>query len=338
MTQIKAFELRNNNGAKASVINYGARLTALIIPTQKYGNINTILAYEHNEQYKLDPMFHGAIAGPVCNRIADGKYHVGQQLFQTEKNEGNNTLHSGSQGLHQKYWRLVEHDNNSITLEVTLFCSESGFPGNISISLTYTLLDSNSLQIKWSAISDKITPLSLTNHSYFNLAGFGDIKSHLLHIPAKLYTPINEEQIPTGEIAKVENSIFDLRKFTTVSSILDSNEPEIIRWGGLDHNWLYEYSQKPTLQAQLYSPDSHLLLQIESTLPGLQCYTGNQLAVFGIHGTHEGICLEPQFPPNAVNQHNFPSCLLPKNKRVMQQINFNFSEISTEQFNQIKDQ
>ena len=331
MSQIQEFQLRNNNGAKVKVINLGARLTELIIPTVNHGDINTILAYEHNEQYSLDPMFHGAIIGPVCNRIANGKFKLNGQNYQHILNDGKNLLHSGSKGLHQKLWQLVEHSENTLTLQIQQKHNDSDFPGNVAIKMQYTLHESNTLSLNWFVFSDQDTPINLTSHSYFNLSGFGDIKNHLLKINATKYTPYNNEQIPTGDIESVNKTPLDFRHFTPLAVVLNDSHPELLRWGGLDHNWVFDNDSKLKIQAELYSKDTNLMLQVESTLPAMQCYTGNQLAVFGIHGTHEGICLEPQFYPNSVNQTNFPNTILKANQTVTQQVNLIFSEVELDQ-------
>lgn len=330
MSQINEYELQNSKGAKVKVINLGARLTALIIPTKVHGDINTILNYSHAQQYYLDPMFHGAIAGPVCNRIANGEFTLNNKQYKLKSNEGSNVLHSGSTGLHQQFWNVLEYSENAITLQVEQTHCTDGFPGNVIFTLEYTLQNNNTLSINWSATSDQDTPANLTSHSYFNLAGFGDIKSHFLRITADNYTPHNDQQIPTGEISSVDNTIFDLRNFTALSDVLNSGDPEILRWDGLDHNWAYNNDKHLKLQAELYSEETQLLLQVESTLPGMQCYTGNQLGAFGIHGTHEGICLEPQYYPNSVNQENFPNTILKKNTTMSHRINLTFTEVEPE--------
>ena len=331
MSQIQEFQLTNNNGAKVKIINLGARLTELIIPTINHGDINTILAYEYNEQYNLDSMFHGAIIGPVCNRIANGRFNLNNQDYRLAPNDGNNLLHSGTNGLHQQLWQVVEHAISTLTLKIKQKHNENGFPGNVTIELTYTLHENNSLSLQWSATSDQDTPLNLTSHSYFNLSGFGDIKNHFLQINTDKYTPYSDEQIPNGDIASVNNTPLDFRKFTPLSDALDGSHPEILRWGGLDHNWVFNEDPTLKIQAELYSSDTNLLLQVESTLPAMQCYTGNQLGVFGIHGTHEGICLEPQFYPNSVNQTNFPNTILKANQTITQQVNLIFTEVELDQ-------
>lgn len=332
MSQIQEFQLENSNGAKVKVINLGARLTELIIPT-KHGDINTILAYEHKEQYHLDSMFHGAIIGPICNRIANGKFNLNNIDYQLTPNDGSNVLHSGVKGLHQQLWRSLDHTVNTVTLQIKQKHNENGFPGNVTIELQYTLHENNTLSLGWSVFSDQDTPINLTSHSYFNLSGFGDIKNHFLKINTDEYTPYNDKQIPTGNIESVNNTALDFREFTRLSKVLNGSNPEILRWGGLDHNWVFNECPKLKIQAELYSKETQLLLQVESTLPAMQCYTGNQLAIFGIHGTHEGICLEPQFYPNSVNQDNFPNTILKANQTVTQQVNLIFTEIELEQNN-----
>ncbi|WOH36165.1 aldose epimerase family protein [Thalassotalea fonticola] len=328
MCQLQEFELKNSQGTQVKIINLGARLVEFIVPTKKYGQINTILGYDKPEHYLNDSMYHGAIAGQYCNRISNGNFSLDNQAHHLEINEHPNHLHGGENGFHRKYWDVLEHSDCELKMQLKLKDGENGYPGNTTVTLIYQLKADHTLKIYWTAISDKNTVFNITSHSYFNLSGFDEIKNHYLKIPTGFYTPHNEQQIPTGEIKSTVNTPFDLREFTKLDSIINSEHPEIVCHGGFDHNWAFGNANELKLLAELYSYDTELLLQVHSTLPGLQCYTGNQLALSGIHGAHEGVCLEPQYYPDSPNQTNFPKCTLKANQPMTHEINLTFKEIT----------
>ncbi len=328
--EIQVFELQNHHGAYATVLNLGARLTSLNIPTPDYGMINTLLGYKNPRGYLTDTMYHGAIVGRYCNRIAHGEIPLGNQRYQLLINDGHHHLHGGPEGFHQKIWRLVEKTSQRLHLQLESEDGEAGYPGKLTVNLYYELDDENQLHINWQAYSDKDTVVSLTNHSYFNLSGCADIYNHYLRIPADHYTPVNSEMIPSGEITPVEGTPYDLRHWTQLGKRLNTDHPGLSELNGFDHNWASGNAGKFQLRAELYSPKTELLLQVFSSLPGLQCYSGNNLTKTGIHTNHQGICLETQYYPDTPNNQNFPSARLKAGESMYHRNCFSFSRTSAE--------
>jgi aldose 1-epimerase len=322
---IHSFKLRNRHGACATIINFGARLTSLYIPSAHHGMINTVLGYDNPQAYLNDSMYHGAMAGRYCNRIENGKIQLRNQNFFLPCNDGQHHLHGGPEGFDKQYWQAIEVKRQSLHLRLLSADGDAGYPGNLCIDLYFVLDDSNQLTISWKACSDKDTFVCLTNHSYFNLAASENIYNHYLRIPADHYTPVNRALIPTGELKAVADSIFDVRRWTHLGDTLTPVDPELQETNGFDHNWARGNSGQLQTSAELYSPDSELLLHVSSTLPGLQCYTGNNLSTAGVHTCHEGICLETQHYPNSPNQPHFPSAQLTAGHCVQHQTCFAFT-------------
>ena len=326
MSRIQHFELTNKQGASLHVINLGARITALFMPTERMGPVNTVLGYNEPDGYRTDAAYHGAIVGRYCNRIANGRFSLYDTDYQLAVNDGNNHLHGGPLGLHQKYWDPIKcSDQSTLHLRTQSADGECGYPGNLTIDVYYQLSDDNTVSIRWKMTSDQTTIANVTSHSYFNLAGYGDIRDHYLRIPASHYTPHNAQQIPTGELAPVDGTPFDLRQFRRLQSVIDSKHPDICKHFGLDHNWAGGAAGQLTTLAQLYNPNTALMLTVSATLPGIQCYTGNQLPMHSVHRAHQGICLEPQFYPDTPNNAHFPSCLLHAGDTVSHEIQLAFT-------------
>lgn len=325
--EIKAIELKNARGDSAVVLTLGAILAELNFSSTSNGCINTILGYPHHQNYVQDTAYLGVIAGRYCNRIAHSAFTLNGHGFSLQSNEGAHQLHGGPQGFHRQHWRVVEQTPSHVTLHLQSPDGDQGYPGELSVQLTYSLGDDSCLDISWEAESDKDTVLNLTSHAYFNLAGHGDTREHWLRIPATHYTPTDALQIPTGEIRSVADSSFDLQQFVCVQDILNSDDPEIRRHGGLDHNWARGAPDKLLLSAELLCPETGLLLQASSTLPGLQCYTGNHLGSDGSHTRHSGICLEPQYYPNSPNEPDFPQPLLRRGETMKHRIRYQFYEV-----------
>ena len=307
---VQLIELSNARGDSLQVLTLGAIIKQWNVNTREHGIVNTVLGYPHKQSYLKDPAYHGAITGRYCNRIANSHFSIGEQHYQLQSNEGPHHLHGGPQGFNGRIWHIESSDKQNLTLSLHSADGDQGYPGNLDVLLCYTLNDNGALDIEWNAHTDRDTVVSLTSHAYFNLAGCGDIRDHYLRIAGSHYTPTTADMIPTGEIRPVTDSVLDLRNFTPLDQLLDSNDPEIADLGGLDHNWLTRLSSELRLCAELLCPRTQLLLQISSTLPGLQCYTGNHLSANGIHGCHEGLCLETQHCPNSPNEPGFPSPLL----------------------------
>ena len=320
-------ELRNARGDSAVIMSLGGIIHEWNIATEQHGILNIVLGYPHTHSYLKDPAFHGAIAGRYCNRIAGSSFTLDGQTYTLASNEGTNQLHGGPDGFSRRTWNVVEQSDQRLHLSLFSPDGDQGYPGNLDISLIYILDDDGALSLDWQASADTNTVVSLTSHAYFNLAVSDDILDHWLRIPADEYTPVNSEMIPTGEIRSVSGSALDLREFTRLRDVLHSEAPELRDCDGLDHNWAFGPCTELQLRAELLCPATNLLLTTSSTLPGLQCYSGNHLLANGVHGRHEGICLEPQHFPDSPNNPHFPSPVLHAGEVMRHSIRYRVSQV-----------
>lgn len=328
---VQCIELSNVRGDSLSVLTLGATIKEWNINTRRHGTINTVLGYPHEQSYLEDTAYHGAIVGRYCNRIANSRFFIGDREYPLVSNTPPHHLHGGLNGFNNRLWQVEEQSEQSVVLSLHSPNGDQGYPGNLDVRLRYTLDDESALDIEWQAQSDRNTVVCLTNHAYFNLAGSGDIREHHLRIAGSHYTPTGEDMIPTGEIRAVAGSVLDLQKFTLIDQLLNSDDPEIVQCRGLDHNWVIDHPVNMALCAELLCPQTQLLLQVHSTLPGLQCYTGNHLSANGFHDSHEGICLETQHYPNSPNELTFPSPLLRAGEMVCHHTRYLISEVQAEQ-------
>ncbi len=306
------FTLTNANGMRVDITNYGGIVTGIFVP-DKDGNIeNVVLGFDEIRPYEGDHPFFGAIIGRYGNRIARGTFSLDGETYQLSINDGNNHLHGGPNGFHTVLWE-PEIDGNSLRLRYLSKDGEEGYPGNLQVTVIYSLTNANELRIDYEATTDKKTPVNLTNHSYFNLSG--DLQStvldHMLTLKADAYTPVNEELIPTGEIAPVAGTPFD---FTVPHRIGDRIDRVP---GGYDHNFVLSKTDD-TLEmvAELWHPPSGRKMKVFTQEPGIQFYSGNFLdgTITGAGGVvyeqYAGLCLETQHFPDAPNQPHFPSTVL----------------------------
>lgn len=326
-TPMQAVELRNSRGDCAVVLTQGASLASLHIHTEAHGAINTVLGYQDYEQYLNNTAYLGATAGRYCNRIANSRFQLGDTTHELTANEGPHQLHGGPEGFSTLNWNIRQQTQRGVTLALTSADQDQGYPGNLEVELSYSLSDTRCLEIQWDALSDCDTVVSITNHSYFNLAGAGNIRNHYLRIPIDYFTPITDELIPSGEICSVAGTVFDLRDYTELSAVLDCGSPLLAATGGLDHNWARGQASEMLPCAQLLCRESGLLLEASTTLPGLHCYTGNHLSATGSHEDYAGICLEAQYYPNSPNENAFPSPLLKAGQRMSHRICYQLSEV-----------
>jgi len=296
--------IKNNQGMEVRLSNFAAIVHQVRMPSEKFGVIDTVLSYPRFEYYLADKFFLGAVCGRYCNRIANAKFELNDQSYSLSKNEEKHHLHGGEEGFYKKTWTVLEASKNHFQLELISPDGDQGYPGELKIIADYFLNENNQLIFSWLASTDHDTPVCLTNHSYFNLAGFGDIKNHSLTINCDSYTPVDSESIPEGTVEPVDGSAFDFRKGKLLDDVLSCLPKEFEASGGLDHHWVASQSadQVERRLAEIYCPDSGLGLAVSSTLPGLQCYTGNHLASSSIFGSHEGICLESQPLPLGLMQ------------------------------------
>jgi aldose 1-epimerase len=305
----KVYTLKNEFGFEVSVTNYGGAITSLKTPDRhgEFGEI--VLAYETLDDYARNPRYFGALIGRHANRIARGRFSLNGVEYQLPCNNGANHLHGGFQGFDKRVWDAQQDGN---TLHLTYFSKdgEEGYPGNVTASVDYTLRD-NELRTNYRATTDRDTIVNLTNHSYFNLRGVGTILDHELTLNADHFTPVSEDLIPTGEIEPVDATPMDFRKGKAIGSDLADVA------GGYDHNFvLNDWDGSLRLAARLYEPVSGRALEILTTEPGIQFYSGNFLdgSLIGKNGVayekYTGLCLEPQHFPDAPNHPNFPSTIL----------------------------
>jgi aldose 1-epimerase len=309
------YTLTNSLGFEVSITNYGGALTSLKTPDRHgvFGDI--VLGFETLEEYVRNPRYFGALIGRHANRVADGRFSLNGTDYQLPQNNGVNHLHGGFKGFDKRDWTVREGEN---TLHLTYFSKdgEEGYPGNLNAFVDYTLLD-NELRIDYRATTDRKTIVNLTNHSYFNLKGAGTILDHELTLNADSFTPVSKDLIPTGEIKSVDGTPMDFRNGKAIGAEIGSGYDQLGFTGGYDHNFVlnnYDGSLRPALR--LYESSTGRVMEVLTTQPGMQFYSGNFLdgTLIGRNGVtsvkYAGLCLEPQHFPDAPNHSNFPSTVL----------------------------
>ncbi len=313
-TPVRLFTLRNQNGVVVKLTNYGGIITEIQTPDRSGKLKNVVCGFDRLETYLKGHPFFGAVAGRVANRIAKGKFTLDGKDYTLAVNNGPNHLHGGIKGFDKQVWAAEVLPNGSVRMTYTSKDGEEGYPGNLKVTMVYSLDNDNALRIEYGATTDKATPINLTNHSYFNLAGSGTILDHVLYLNADQYTKVDETLIPTGEIASVKGTPLD---FTTAHSIGERAQQTGLKPFGYDHNFvLNEQDRGLRLAAKVIEPKSGRTLEVSTTEPGVQLYTANHLngTVVGIGGVsypqHGAFCLETQHYPDSVNHPQFPSAIL----------------------------
>ena len=312
--EVTLFTLSNANGVRASLMNYGATLIALEAPDRNGKLTDVTLGFDTLEGYvKSNSPYFGCIVGRCANRIGGGRFHLDGKEYRLATNAGNSHLHGGVKGFDKAFWRAV---GKSPSVKFTYLSpdGEEGYPGNLAVSVIYTLTESNELQIEYTATTDMPTPVNLTNHTYFNLAGSGNILSHELMIASTQYLPANDALVPTGEIHPVKGTPMDFTASAPIGRRIHQVKGDPI---GYDHTCvLHNGGAKAELAARVFEPQSGRVLEVHTTEPGVQLYTGNFLdgTISGKGGRayhqHTGFCLETQHFPDSVNQPTFPSVIL----------------------------
>jgi len=316
-TAVEMLTLRNAKGSTAKVITYGATLTELWVPDRSNNFADVVLGFDKLQGYLGNHPWFGATVGRVANRTAKGKFTLDGKEYSLEINNPPNNLHSGSKGLSRTVWKAEPlHEPHAAAVRLTSISpdGDGGFPGNLSVTLVYRLTDDNELQLEYTARTDKATPVNLTNHSYFNLGGDNDILGEILYLPAERYTPVDATLIPTGEIQPVKGTPLD---FTTPAAIGSRIKDMKGATGGYDHNYvLSSEAEKLKLAARVVDPGSGRQMEVWTTEPGVQFYSGNFLdgTITGkrgvVYGKRSGFCLETQHFPDSVNHPSFPSVIL----------------------------
>lgn len=326
------YTFENDNKMKMTVSNIGAVLTNLWVP-DKEGNLrdvvlgyDTVAAYENNS----DTHF-GATIGRSANRTENARFELRDKKYKLAKNDGKNNLHSGPNGYQLRIWTVkkIDDTNHSITFSLVSSDGDQGYPGELHLDVTYQLQE-NGIKITYHGVSSEDTIFNPTNHSYFNLNGHasGDVSEHKLQLKAKAFTPVKDNHsIPMGEVSTVEDTPMDFRQEKTIGSDIEEEYDQLIYAKGYDHNFVLEETEK---FAKLTGNQSGITMQAETNMPGVQIYTGNFLDhVLGkdgaVYPTRAGVCLETQYFPNAVNEENFVTPLLEKNKKTAYWTRYSFS-------------
>lgn len=310
--------LQNPHGMKVKITELGLIITELHVPDRHGHAGNVVLGFETLDRYVQGHPFFGAIAGRVANRIARGEFSLDGKTYKLAVNNGPNHLHGGLKGFDKKVWKTIRKHVGPHEVQVTFATlspdGEEGYPGNLQLQVTYTLTDANELKIDYEATTDKATPVNLTNHSYFNLAGGGDVLAHRLRLFANRYTPTDEGLIPTGTLAPVQGTAVD---FTTPHAIGARYLETGLKPGGYDHNFVID-GAPGTLRpaAHVEDPASGRVMEVLTTEPGVQLYTAIHMdgSITGTGGVkyprYGGFCLETQHYPDSINQPQFPSVVL----------------------------
>jgi aldose 1-epimerase len=313
--QVSLFTLTNKAGLRAKITNYGGIVVSLEVPDKNGRFDDVVLGFDNLEQYFANVPYLGCIVGRFANRIAGGKFTLDDVEYTLAVNNGPNHLHGGIKGFNKALWdaQPIENDPSAgLKLKYISGDGEEGYPGNLACTVIYRLTDENELKIDYHAQTDKPTIINLTNHSYFNLAGHdkGSILAHRLSINADHFTPSDETLKPTGQIVPVKDTPLD---FTTRTAIGE----QIEQVGGYDNNYVLNNSDpKPALAAEVCEINTGRVMQVYTTLPGMQFYTGNFLgsSIKGkdgaVYDKHTGFCLETQHFPDSPNRDNFPSVVL----------------------------
>jgi aldose 1-epimerase len=318
--QIDILTLRNASGMEVRAITYGGIITSLKVPDRNGQMADVALGFDSLAGFLTPHPFFGAIIGRYGNRIGAAAFTLDGASYTLAKNNGPNNLHGGDKGFDKQVWNAqAVAGRNAIEFTRTSVNGEEGFPGNLAVRVTYELTDTNELVVDYVATTDKPTPVNLTQHTYFNLAGEGngDILGHQLTINADRYTPVNDTLIPTGELAPVQGTPFDFRQPTAIGARINDANPQLKNGQGYDHNWVLNRSGEGLqLAARVLEPTSGRTMEITTTEPGLQFYAGNFLdgTIKGksghVYGKRSGFCLETQHYPDSPNKPEFPSTIL----------------------------
>ena len=318
--KVSLYTLKNKQGLVAEITNYGGRVVSLWVPGKNGEFADVSIGYNSIDGYLNNPeSFYGAIIGRYGNRIGKGQFVIDGDTAKLIINDGENSLHGGKLGFHDRVWDAKPIAENKLELSLTSPDGEDGYPGKLDVKVVYELTEDNALKIEYFASTDKPTHLNLTNHTYFNLGGeaSGTINDHLLMINADGYTPVDAGLIPTGEIAAVEGTPFDFKKPTAIGARVDEDNEQLKMGGGYDHNWVLNSANDGlTLAAVLTEPVSGRTMEVLTNEPGIQFYGGNFIS-----GEYEGkyskklsyreaLCLETQHFPDTPNKPDFPSTLL----------------------------
>ncbi len=321
---VELYTMRNPNGMEVRITNYGGIITHLLVPDKKGNRDDVVLGFDSLPPYLGEHPYFGAIIGRYGNRIANGEFSIDGKSYSLVTNNGPNHLHGGQNGFNKKLWKAAikeGRDDMTLSLQYTSPDGEEGYPGKLQAQVEYTLNNKNELRISYSATTNAPTPINLTNHSYFNLTGDANntILDHEMQIYANSFIPVNEFLIPTGEIAPLNDSPLDFRAAKKIGRDIGVEKSQMVYGKGFDHCFVFnKNNESPEVQlvATVYEPNSGRAMEVWTTAPGMQFYSGNFLdgSLIGKNGVaykhRSGFCLETQHFPDSPNQPNFPTTLL----------------------------
>ena len=317
---VNLYALRNANGVEAKICNYGGIVVSLKVPDRNGKLGDVVLGYDKLDDYVKNSPYFGCLVGRYGNRIAKGKFTLDGKEYTLAVNNGANHLHGGIKGFDKVVWTpetLTTADGPALSLTYLSKDGEEGYPGNLTVKAVYTLTRDDALRLEYVATTDKPTVVNLTHHGYFNLAGKGDILGHEVLLNASRFTPVDEGLIPTGEWKSVKGTPFDFTKPTTIGARIEQDDQQLKFGKGYDHNWVLDKAPGLlSVAARVYEPASGRVMDVLSTEPGLQFYTGNFLdgSITGKGGWkyvfRSAFCMEPQHFPDSPNQPKFPSVVL----------------------------
>lgn len=335
--EVDLYTLTNLNGLTVGIATYGAIVVSLEVPDRNGQLADVVLGYDTLQGYLKDTAYLGATVGRVAGDIARARFTLDGREYRLAKTRGENHLHGGIKGFNSVVWDaepIEQLDAAGVKLSYLSVDGEEGYPGNLRSSVLYMLTNANELRIVYEATTDAPTPVNLTHHSYFNLAGqgVGDILDHELTLYADLFTPIDEGQIPTGELRSVQGTPMDFTTATAIGARIDADDEQVRLGSGYDHNWvLRNVDRSLALAAEVFEPGSGRFMEVYTTEPGVQFYTGNFLdgSLVGKNGKvyeqRYGLCLEAQHFPDSPNQPDFPSTILRPGGIYTQETTYKFS-------------
>ncbi len=332
-TAVDLYTLANRSGMEVKITNYGGIIVSIKTPDRDGRMGDVVLGYDNLDGYVTKNPFFGCLVGRYGNRIGKARFNLSGVEYKLASNNGQNHLHGGLKGFDKQVWQArALDDGTGLELKYLSKDGEEGYPGNLSVTVTYTLGDDNSLKIDYLATTDKETVLNLTNHSYFNLAGEGDILGHEMMIDADRFTPVDSELITTGELRAVAGTPFDFLKAMPIGARIDADDEQIVFGKGYDHNFVLNHKPgEMGLVARVYEPKTGRQMEVFTTEPGVQFYTGNFLdgSIRGKSGRiverRSGFCLETQHFPDSPNKPQFPSPVLKPGETYRTSTSFRFS-------------
>ncbi|HEU4743351.1 MAG TPA: aldose epimerase family protein [Meiothermus sp.] len=332
-TPVNLYLLTHPNGLRAEISNYGGIVVSLWVPDRTGQFADVVLGYDKLEGYLQKSPYFGALIGRYGNRIAKGRFTLNGVTYTLAQNNGENHLHGGLKGFDKAVWEAREVPGVGLELSYLSKDGEEGYPGNLAVTVRYALTN-DALRIDYSATTDRDTVVNLTQHSYFNLAEEGDILGHELTLYADHFTPVGEGLIPTGEIAPVTGTPLDFTRPTAIGARIEQDHPQLVYAGGYDHNWaLNRGGAGLERAATVYEPQTGRVMEVLTTQPGVQFYSGNFLdgSIIGkggqVYQRRAGFCLETQHFPDSPNHPNFPSTVLRPGQIYQQTTVYRFSTV-----------